>query len=362
MKGFLAGAAALLLSSSVLASQVKISEISYNYPDSKEKQYLLPWVTIKDNPQAARRINDYIFSRFASHLPGKDPQATLNRLAKAGMEPIASLSWSRVEATPRILTLDIFAEGCGAYCESWDTFLSFDLRSGTLINLDDVVTPDTRTRLNDLVRADVRQQITTFVAQQKALSTEEQRLEDDEYVDYQEFYASCLARTETGTHYANDFSLAKNNFVFHNERCSNHASRALDELDTFTSKVPVADMRSNLTPYGLSLLTTDSTSTVAPPPSLNGRLLYGTLGEKTPVVLNITCRETSLDGAYFYRRFGAAIELHGTCPTSSDQPYVMKTYSEDGVTETITLTQAEGKYIGEWHSGDKVLPIEFALF
>lgn len=361
MKGILAGAAALLLSSSVLAAQVKISEISYNYPDSKEKQYLLPWITIKDNPDAARRINDYIFSRFVSHLPGKAPQATLNRLAKAGMDPVASLSWSQVEKTPRILTLDIFAEGCGAYCESWDTFLSFDLRSGTLINLDDVVMPGTRPRLNEIVRTDVRKQITTFIAQQKALSKEDRELEDDEYVDYQEFYSYCLADTETGTHYADTFSLAKNKFIFHNGRCSNHASRALDVLDTFTSKIPTADMQGQLTPYGLNLLGIASAKATPPPPSLNGRLLYGTLGEKTAVVLNVTCRENTLDGAYFYNRFGAAIELHGTCPTSSDQPYVMETYRQDGPTETITLALTDNMYRGEWREGDKTLPIEFAL-
>lgn len=253
MKGFLAGITALLLSSSVLAAQVKISEISYNYPKSKESQYRLPWLIIKSNPDAARRINDTIFTRFVPHLPGKDPQATLNRMAKGKMGQIASLDFSVVNKSERILTLDIFSEACGRYCESRDAVMSFDLVTGTRISLGDIIMPDALETLNELVRSDIRRQITTFIDQHKSHAGDEPNDDSDGYIDYADFYASCLDRTTRGKEYAQGLTLSKGKLVFHNGRCSNHAERALDELGDFTSKIPAADIASHLTPYGKSL-------------------------------------------------------------------------------------------------------------
>lgn len=360
MKGILAGAAALLLSSSVLAAQVKISEISYNYPKSKENQYRLPWLTIKSNPDAARRINDYIFTRFIPHLPGKDPQATLNRMAKGKMGQIASLDFSVVNQSGRVLTMDIFSEACGAYCESWDAVMSFDLATGTRISLGDIIQPDALETLNDLVRNDIRRQITTFIDQNTSQASSEQDVDSQDYIDYADFYASCLDMTSRRTDYAQAMTLSKDTLVFHNGRCSNHAERAMDELGDFTSKIPVAAISSHLTPYGKNLLAGHAGQPISAPPGLEGRLLYGTLGEKTPVVLSVNCDLSHFEGAYFYARYGQAIELSGVCPPVGEE-ITLTVDGEDGAKETITLTLADKKYTGEWRSGDKVLPIEFAL-
>lgn len=360
MKGILAGAAALLLSSSVLAAQVKISEISYNYPKSNENQYRLPWLVIKSNPDVARRINDYIFTHFVPHLPGKDPQATLNRMADGKMGQIASLDFSVVNKNERVLTLDIFAEACGAYCESWDAMMSFDLQTGTRISPTDIIKPEALETLNDLVRSDIRRQITAFINQHKSQARGEQDIDSQDYIDYADFYASCLERTTRGQHYAQGMTLNKGNLVFHNGRCSNHADRALDELGDFTSKIPVADIASHLTPYGKSLFTSKPEQPVTAPPGLEGRLLYGVLGEKTPVVLTVNCDLAHFAGAYFYARYGQAIELSGTCPPTGDE-IILTVDGEEGVKETITLALADNTYRGEWRKGEKVLPIEFAL-
>jgi|GEM_PF-1123222 len=360
MKGILAGAAALLLSSSVLAAQVKISEISYNYPKSKENQYRLPWLTINNNPDVARRINDYIFTRFIPHLPGKDPQITLNHMADGKMGQIASLDFSVVNKNERVLTLDIFSEACGAYCESWDAMMSFDLATGTRISPADIVMPDALETLNELVRSDIRRQIATFIDQHKAQTEGEPDVNSDDYIDYADFYASCLDRTTRGQGYAQGMTLSKGNLVFHNGRCSNHAGRALDELGDFISKIPVANIASHLTPYGKSLFASKLEQPIAAPPGLEGRLLYGTLGEKTPVALTVNCDQDHFEGAYFYARYGQAIALSGTCPPTGDE-IVLTVDGEDGIKETITLALVDNKYRGEWREGDKILPIEFAL-
>lgn len=70
MKGYLSGVVLLLLSSTTAATQLEIKSLEYRYPNSTEMQYRVPWFSSTDNPQVAKRINDYIFASFINRLPG----------------------------------------------------------------------------------------------------------------------------------------------------------------------------------------------------------------------------------------------------------------------------------------------------
>ncbi|QRG78153.1 hypothetical protein [Citrobacter sp. R56] len=358
MKGCLTGVALWLYSGCVMATQLDIKNLSFNYPESTEIQYRLPWFTSADNPQAAKRINDFIFSRFLNQLPGNDPQATLNKLAKSGIDATANLDYTVEYRDSKILTLNLFVEGCGAYCESYNVPLSFDLASGANITLDDLFSPATIAQLNTRVRKDIRSQITTFVDKHKSESAEQIKAEKGEDFNYEEFYASC-ATYEGGLYYVDNFSLQKGDLVFINGRCSNHASRAMDELGDFTTKIAAATLHDQLTPYGKSLTSGNSEKTLSPAPSLNGKLVYGTLGKSMRIVMNITCNEASASGAYFYEKYGSPIELTGKCGTENAQHYELRTSISAETEEKITLDLKEGVYQGVWESNGKTLPIRF---
>ena len=38
-----------------------------------------------------------------------------------------------------ILSMNIFAEGCGAHCSSWYTYFNFDLKTGKTLKLSDLI-------------------------------------------------------------------------------------------------------------------------------------------------------------------------------------------------------------------------------
>lgn len=92
MKGYLSGVALLLLSGYASATQLEIESLEYRYPASTEMQYRVPWFTSTDNPQVAKRINDYIFTSFINQLPGNNPRATVNQFAKSEMNPPQTLT------------------------------------------------------------------------------------------------------------------------------------------------------------------------------------------------------------------------------------------------------------------------------
>lgn len=365
MKGYLGGAALMLLSAGAAATQLQIKNIDYHYPNSTTNQYRLPWFSSTDNPQAAKRINDFIFSRFLNHLPGQDAQSTLNQLANARTEiqGTASLDYSVEYLDRHFLTLNIFAEGCGAYCESYNVPLVFDLATGNAVTLDQIVNPQAIAGLNDRVRKNIGEKISTFISQQKALPVDQQRVEDGKIVDYAAFYADCLARINTSDgadyNYIDRFSPDDKQITFLNERCSNHATRALDDLGDFKTEIPLTTIKDALTPYGQNILSVNTKQSTTLPPSLNNKLLYGTLGKNMRIVLNVKCEHSYLSGAYFYEKYGTAIELTGNCSPENNQHYELTTMSDEAAKEKFTLDLKDGYYQGSWESNGKTLPVRF---
>ncbi|WP_410750473.1 hypothetical protein [Citrobacter sp. U14242] len=359
MKGYLSGVALLLLSGYTTATQLEIKNIEYRYPNSTEMQYRLPWFSSADNPTVAKRINDYIFASFINQLPGNNPQATVNQFAKSERNPTANLDYTVEYRDAKVLTLNMFVEGCGAYCESYNVPLSFDLANGAAITLNDLFSRATMAELNTRIRKDIRGQIDAFVAAHKSQTPEQIKEEKGEDFDYADFYASCATYTD-GLYYIDKFSLQKGHLAFLNGRCSNHASRALDDLGDFTTKVPTAELHNQFTPYGQYLTTAKSTTPVEPAPSIDGKVMYGTLGKSMRIVLKVDCKYGDFfEGAYFYQKFCAPIELTGKCDVENNQHYELKTSAAEQTQEKITLDLKDGVYQGVWESNGKTLPVRF---
>lgn len=359
MKGYLSAVALLLLSGYAAATQLEIKNLEYRYPASAEIQYRVPWFTSTDNPQVAKRINDYIFASFINQLPGSNPQATLKQFAKAERNATANLDYTVEYRDDKILSLNMFVEGCGAYCESYNVPLSFDLANGAAITLNDLFSRSTMAELNTRIRKNIRGQIDTFVDAHKSQTSAQIKEEKGDDFDYAEFYASCATYTD-GLYYIDKFSLQKDHLAFLNGRCSNHASRALDDLGDFTTKIPTAELHNQLTPYGQYLTGAKSTTPVEPAPGIDGKVMYGTLGKSMRIVLKVECKYGDFfDGAYFYQKFGAPIELTGKCDTADNQHYELKTSAAEQSQEKITLDLKDGVYQGVWESNGKTLPMRF---
>lgn len=349
MKGYLSTVALLLFSGYACATQLEINNLEYRYPASTEMQYRVPWFTSKESPQVAKRINDYIFASFINQLPGNNPQTTVNQFANSEMNPTANLDYTIEYRDANVLTLNMFVEGCGAYCESYNVPISFDLASGAAITLNDLFSRSTMAELNTRIRKDIRSQIDTFVTAQK----------DGGDPGYAEFYASCATYID-GLYYIDRFSLQKDHLAFLNGRCSNHANRAGDELGDFTTKIPTGELHKQFTPYGQYLTGAKSTTPVEPTPGIDGKVMYGTLGKSMRIVLKVDCKYGDFfEGAYFYQKFGAPIELTGKCDTADNRHYELKTSAAEQSEEKITLELKDGVYQGVWESNGKTLPVRF---
>ena len=133
-------------------------------------------------------------------------------------------------------------------------------------------------------------------------------------------------------------------------RCSNHAMRALDDVDEVKTAIPAADLKAWLTPYGLAVVRQEGD---APPPApFAGRELHGRLAGMA-VTMRLEPPRDGADtrGSYEYDKFHAPIAL-----TVRKEGSQLRAFEQAGEFE---LAPAGGSLAGTWQDKDhrKRLPV-----
>lgn len=357
------------------ASAVPLKIESIEFKDKKTNMdfgepIILPFVS-GPIPKAAKKINDYLYIDIVgTPAPSKAADGIVRHLTKDDNDPIAGVTGMQYKVlvnNGKLLSLKAEAEFCGAYCEEYSQSFSFDASTGRYILLQDIFTDKGLTILKDKVYA---ARVATMKKEIKRLQKEaakpvSKNKKQDEYaVDYEDaifLYESCIltdAEThkdemQSGDHHELDFfTIQANHIVFTHSRCSNHASRALDEIDQFKNKYSIQSLKPYLTPYAKYLLLNDR---VAKPVGSMGQVLYGTLG-KTNITMKIHRHEgfdRMFRAVYFDDVKRRPIELSGdggnwteSNNTSKKQPEIVANWKNDVLA-------------GEWQ-GDKKLPFKVA--
>jgi hypothetical protein len=332
----------------------------------------MPFVRLAD-AAVARRINDQVFVSQMGVLAPKNPGATFAAADKQTVSGTASLEFTVARHDARVLTLAFEREGCGAYCEEDAEAFTFDLRTGRAVGPDDLLTPAGQRALDrqmDAARkAAYRKQIASFGGAPKKPAKGAQKPSDDDGNDVDdriELATTCLAQVSSeapqrsapleGTRIEVDVDA----LVLTHERCSNHAMRALDDVDEVSLKVPYATLAPHLTPFGKSLLLGDGDAPQAD--DIYGRMLYGTLGGKTPIAMRLRVdSDGSIGGAYYYEKFGTPIELGGA---RRGRHLELVEHLSDKNDDThdgakLSLDATGARLTGRW-IGDKQFDVELA--
>jgi hypothetical protein len=326
----------------------------------------LPFVT-GGPPGVAQRINAAVWREFldgavAPTTPGKTwtPPADKLPLGMMSLEYTAQLI---PPDTPRLLALEFSGEGCGASCDEFDQARVFDLRDGREVVLGDLLTVEGFAAVGLRLDAERRRAYRTQLRElQGALKSARKGRKDadDDTEDRIELNRSCLEQVASepsspwwlaGEVFALD---GRGGLALTKSRCSNHATRALDDVGDVTVRIPAADLRPWLTPYGLAVLRQEGDA--APPsPAFDRRELHGTLGGM-PVTMKLEPLRDGADtrGHYAYDRYRAAIAIvvrrDGTQVLATEQ-----TTSQG----RFDLTISGGTLVGTWadKDGRKRLPV-----
>ncbi|NVJ27218.1 MULTISPECIES: hypothetical protein [Myxococcus] len=313
----------------------------------------MPFIT-HDKPELAANINDSLFiGRFKALAPVKaEPKLPADGFDLAGL---AGQTFSVTRNDARLLTIQFNAEGCGAYCETYSVSYSFDMRTGRQLNPRELFTPAGVRALSLRMHKEKQRLYRAQVARhEKELKASRQKKDAHETIDDLEeriaFNRECLAsvdgesdevRARTAFNERWEFNAAEARMTA--ERCSNHASRALDDVNTVSLSLPYDSLRPHLTAYGKSVLLGEGQASSG---DVFSQVLRGRIG-KLPIVMMLEKQDdNSVSGVYFYEKHRKAIELDGQAEGGK---LTLEERDADG-NPTARLQLEAGKNLlrGEW--------------
>ena len=329
----------------------------------------MPFVLMA-NAKVAGIINDQLFiGQFNAMSPDK-PGRVLGAADHIIPDGIRSQEFSVALNGPRVLTIAFNTEGCGAYCENYASYYSFDTRNGHLITADDLLTPAGMRALDSRMKkervAKYKAQLVQLRTQLKASRKKHGAKASEESSDLEERIAlneDCLEKTVTpetapgmDAFALNAIELAEHAFQVTRFRCSNHASSALDEVGDVMFGIPYEAMRAYLTSYGKAVLLNDGDT--LPTSSPFGQILRGHLANTAVTMLLRKASDNSVSGVYFYDKHRTPIGISGSV---SGTALELSEKDDKGVEiAKIKLTNAAGHLKGRW-IGRKEFTLELSL-
>ena len=320
----------------------------------------MPYVTTP-NTSVSANINDRLFIGQLNGLSPIKPAGTLNSTLLQ-LDGIASQDFELTRLDARVLTLRFDIDGCGAYCEEYSTSYSFDLRNGRMLHSADLFTKagmrNVATAMHKEKRRLYKGQITEL---QQALRAEQMKPSPDrenldDLQERLELNQECLARTQeyarrdnASFHYS--WSFLPQHALLHAGRCSNHASRALDDVGDIDLPLSYATLRQGMAAYGRTVLLGEGDARSS---QIFGQVLRGKIGAQPIVMLLQRQNDDSISGSYFYTRHRKAIDLYGRI--NGNDITLSEHDADSNVTAQLTLRVDDKQLRGEWQQ-DKALPV-----
>ncbi|MFY1832172.1 hypothetical protein ACN47A_40100 [Myxococcus fulvus] len=307
-----------------------------------------------EKPEVAANINDGLFiGRFKALTPTKVEA----RLPADGLDlsGIAEQGFSVTRNDGRLLTIRFDVEGCGAYCETYSVAYSFDTRTGRQLNPRELFTPaGVRALVLRMHKEKLRlyrEQVSLHERELKTSSKQESAsdtAEDGE--DRLALNRECLESEEAKADEERARSTFHERWEFNGTearmtagRCSNHASRALDDVDNVSLALPYASLRPHLTAYGKRVLLGEGQGVSG---DVFGQVLRGRIG-KLPIVMMLERnRDDSVSGVYFYEKHRKPIEVGGR--VAGGKLELQETDAEGNPTASLRLEVGKNLLRGEW--------------
>ena len=350
MKRVLAGLVALA-HTLALAAPLAVQPLQRAGDDAA---WRLPFVS-GGEAAVARRINALVTIDLLRVLP---PARAAQGLPKPDDDTRRSLpeaDFRVLRQDARVLALAIDAEGCGAYCEGFSHHYAFDLRSGRRLMPDDLISAEGRVALNRAMalrkRAVIQRHLQRLQRQQRSGAPADDD-SDAALAMYQECLPPQAGDGRDRLDYPELLQVGRGFLEVTEGRCSNHAMRALDELDDFHHRFAGAQLAPWLTPYGRALVLGQGDA--AAPAAPWGQVFRGLIDGRLPITMYLPAPG---GGVYFYDRQRQPIELDARA--EGDDGLRIEERTDDGQPRARFELRREGPgWAGHWQATDgRRLPV-----
>lgn len=332
-----------LLISGLSFSQQKTLTIKDLMPKSEDSVF--PVISYSENSRVENKINTFLQVDQLEYIPGSagNPFKLVSTGKTSYSNYVYFYIWEKLETPKNILSLALDGEASGAYPEGFSIWKNFDLRTGNFINAKDLFQPNSAKTVENLIQKSIKKEVNDFLTQLKS-----ERNPSEEVVDQISIYEDCFTDfTLDGIEYY----FGKDKIRFIAGRCSNHAMRALDELDRHVVEFPYKDLEKYWSPYAKNLL---SGSEKIDRTSFSHKLYKGKIDGKYPITMLIDqiYDDGSFSAKYWYDKNKKLIEWNGKLKGNHISIIENDYYSEE-TNQWIfrALVEAElkdNKIIGTW--------------
>ncbi|WP_415328878.1 hypothetical protein [Chryseobacterium sp. MMS23-Vi53] len=319
---------------------MKISDLQ-----PKSEDFTFPKISYTEKPLVENKINTFLQVDQLEYIPNSE--GSPSKLVFSGKTSYSNYvyfySWEKLETPKNILSIAIDGEASGAYPEGFSIWKNFDLRTGNLINAKDLFQPNSIKIVENLIRKSIEKEVDDFIVQLKS-----DKNPSEEVLDQISIYEGCFTDfTLDGIEYY----FAKDKIRFIAGRCSNHAMRALDELDSHVVEFPYKELEKYWSSYAKNLL---SDSEKVDKTSFNNKLYKGKIDGKYPITVLIdkVYEDGSFSAKYWYDKNKKLIEWNGKLKGNHISIIENDYYSEETrqwIFKALVEADLQGnKIIGTW--------------
>ncbi len=326
-------------------------------------QIKMPWIVARDK-NVATKINDRLFIGQFGVLSPKLTRKYFSAEDGIAIAGLASQDFSISRNDDRVLTVAFENEGCGAYCENYRVFYSFDVKTGDALAAEELFTSagfiNLRKQLHHGRQSAYRKAVASLRNELKSAQKQRQASSRESLNDLQERIELNRSCSGEGVHtdrtprapeivagFGYDkFELAATEFRLTRERCSNHGMRALDEVGDYTLTLSYAALRPHLTSYGKALLLNEGSAQTQV--GVYGQILRGNIGDQRITMLLAKHADNSVTGTYFYDKYRRPIEVNGK--ENGDQLELTETVAESSEDRpAMRLVITSNRLTGIWN-------------
>ena len=217
------------------------------------------------NKLISEKINTVLYQDVLEMPAPKSFREGIKNVPEDVTGSLSDIGYTVSRNDDKIFSIQIDGEGCGAYCENNTWSYNFDARTGNPIEIKAIFTPNGLAALNKKLLQQrvtrIDKQIAFVKRQSKTAKPDTTPNDDTDYFDDTiALYEECRTRFASETGSENEHALysqlkfEKGKIVFVRERCSNHAMRALDDLDRYENAFSLKEISAYLNSYGKELL------------------------------------------------------------------------------------------------------------
>ncbi len=240
-------------------SQLRIDTITEYNPFDNEK-FKFPKIVVTGKPAISKKINVHLQDSFldsASSNKNIFEDVWANEDNRMGMMHYVTFELKYL--SPKFFTLSISYEGCGAYCEDYTSYYSYDLITGNEITLRNLFNKQGIVRLMNALQVRRQKKMQEKVKEAKdslvVLKKRNDSIGINYYGEVKLLYEDCYNNFDTSDVTYLDYYFTESALVIIPERCAPHVIRCYDELEGTEYVFKYKYWRNYFSPLGKKLLT-----------------------------------------------------------------------------------------------------------